>query len=86
MHDSLDVHNSFDSHDGHDSHDKFSIPGQARKGLILPEDLMLADTSMVFHLQQCRHTGYREEACLDNLHDCGRSRGWNSSVQKNLRL
>ena len=29
-------------------------PRQAWKGLILPEDLLLADASMVFHLQQCR--------------------------------
>ena len=52
---SFDSHNRFDSYDGHDSHDKFSNPGQAGKGLILPEDLLLADTSMVFHLQQFRH-------------------------------
>ena len=29
---------------------------QARKSLILPEDILLADASMIFHLQQCRHT------------------------------
>ena len=29
---------------------------QAAKGLIFPEDFLLADASMVFHLQQCRHT------------------------------
>ena len=29
-------------------------PRQAGKGLILPEDLLLADASMFFHLQQCR--------------------------------
>ena len=51
MHISLEVHNGFDSHDGHDSHNKFLIPGQAGKGLILLEDHLLADTSMVFHLQ-----------------------------------
>ena len=26
-------------------------PRQARKGLILPEDFLLADASMIFHLQ-----------------------------------
>ena len=31
-------------------------PRQAGKGLILPEDFLLADASMIFHLQQCRHT------------------------------
>ena len=31
-------------------------PRQAGKGLILPKDFLLADASMVFHLQQCRHT------------------------------
>ena len=31
-------------------------PGQAGKSLILPEDFLLADASMVFHLQQYRHT------------------------------
>ena len=31
-------------------------PRQAGKGLILPEEFLLADASMVFHLQQCRHT------------------------------
>ena len=46
-------------------------PKQAGKGLILPEDFLLADASMVFHLQQCRHTGCKEGACLDNLHGCG---------------
>ena len=46
----LDIHNGFDSHNGHNRHDKFSISGQAEKSLILPEDLFLADTSMVFHL------------------------------------
>ena len=30
-------------------------PRQAEKGLILPKDLLLADASMVFYLQQCRH-------------------------------
>ena len=86
MHVSLDVHNGFDSHDGHNSHDKFLIPGQAGKDLILPEDLLLADTSMVFYLQQCRHRVCREGACLDNLHGYERPSGWNSSVQRNLRL
>ena len=33
-----------------------AAPRQAGKGLILPEDFLLADASMVFHLQQCRHT------------------------------
>ena len=54
----LDVHNGFDSHDSHNSHDKFSVPGQVGKGLIFPENLLLADASMVFHLWQCKHTGY----------------------------
>ena len=60
----------FDSQDGHNSHDKFNTPGQAGKGLIIPKDLLLADASMVFHLQQCRHTVCREGACLDDLHSC----------------
>ena len=29
---------------------------QVGKGLILPEDFVLADASIGFHLQQCRHT------------------------------
>ena len=86
MHVGLDVHNCFDSYNGHDSHNKFSVPGQARKGLILREDLLLADASKVFYLQQCRHTVCREGACLDDLHGCGQLSGWNSSIQKNLRL
>ena len=32
------------------------IPRQAEKGLILPEEFLLADASMIFYLQQCRHT------------------------------
>ena len=48
-----------------------SAPRQAGKGLILPEDFLLADASMVFHLQQCRHTGCKEGTCLDDLHGCG---------------
>ena len=70
MHISLEVYNDFDSHDGHDSHNKFLISGQAGKGLILSKDLLLADASMVFHLQQCRHMVYKEGAYLDNLHSC----------------
>ena len=31
-------------------------PRLAGKGLILPEDFLLADASMGFHFQQCRHT------------------------------
>ena len=31
-------------------------PRQARKGLSLPKNFLLADASMGFHLQQCRHT------------------------------
>ena len=73
-------YDDFDSQYGGDSHDKFNAPGQAGKGLILPEDLLLADASMVFHLQQCRHTVCREEACLDDLHGCERPSGWNSSI------
>ena len=76
----LDVHNCFDSHDGHNSHNKFSVFGQAGKGLILPEGLLLADASMVFYLQQCRHTVCREGACLDDLHGCRRPSGWNSLI------
>ena len=72
MHVSLEVHNGFDSHDSYDSHDKFLISGQAGKGLILSEDLLLTDASMVFHLQQCRHTVCKEGACLDDLHSCRR--------------
>ena len=36
----------FDGQYGHDSHDKFNAHGQAKKGSIIPEDLLLADTSM----------------------------------------
>ena len=50
-------------------------PRQAGKGLILPEDFLLADASMVFHLQQCRHIVCREGACLDDLHDCRQPSG-----------
>ena len=60
MHGSLDAYSSFDRYDGHDSHDKFSIPRQAGKGLILPKNLLLADASMVFYLQLCRHTVCRK--------------------------
>ena len=37
-----------------------SAPRQAEKGLILPEDFLLVDASMGFHLQQCRYTVCRE--------------------------
>ena len=60
MHGGLDAHNGFDSHDGHDSHKKFSISGEDGKGLIFPEDLLLADASMVFQLQLCKHTVCKE--------------------------
>ena len=62
-----------DSQDGHNSHDKFNAPRQAGKSLINLEDFLLADASMVFHLQQCGHTVCREEACLDDLHSCRQS-------------
>ena len=65
------MYNGFDSHNGHDSHEKFNALGQAEKGLIILEDLLLADTSMVFHFQQCRHIVCRVGACLDDLHGCG---------------
>ena len=39
-------------------------PRQVEKGLILPEDFLLADASMGFHLQKCRHTVCREGAHL----------------------
>ena len=68
MHISLEIHNGFDSYDGHNSHNKFLIHGQAKKGLILSEDFLLADASMVFHLQQCKHMVCKEGACLDDLH------------------
>ena len=45
-HDGFDGQYGHDSQDGHNSHDKFLIPGQAGKGLILSEDLLLADASM----------------------------------------
>ena len=61
-------HAGFNDQYGHDSHDKFNTPGQAGKGLIISEDLLLADASMVFHLQQCRDTVCREGACLNDLH------------------
>ena len=50
-------------------------PRQAGKGLILPEDFLLADASIVFHLQQCRHMVCREGACLDDLHGCRQPSG-----------
>ena len=80
--DSGKIYNGFDSHSGHDSHNKFSVLGQVGKGLIFPDNLLLADASMVFHLQHCRHTGCRERACLNNLHGCRQPSGWNSSVRK----
>ena len=43
-------------HVGFDGHGRSYAPRQAGKGLILSEDLLLADASMIFHLQQCRHT------------------------------
>ena len=44
-------------------------PRQAGKGLILPEDFLLADASMVFYLQQCRHTVcvWRTYTAVDTL-------------------
>ena len=63
----------FNDQYGHDSHDKFTASGQTGKGLIIPEDLLLADASIVFHFQQCRHLVCREKACLDDLHSRGRS-------------
>ena len=50
MYDGFNSHDGVASHNGHDNHDKFIAPGQAGKGLILPEDFWLADASMVFHL------------------------------------
>ena len=61
-----------DSQYGYNIHNKFNAPGQAGKGLVIPEDLLLADASIVFHLQQCRHMVCREGACLDDLHSCRR--------------
>ena len=46
----------FNSQNGQNSHDKLNAPGQAGKGMIYPEDLLLADAIMGFHLQRCRHT------------------------------
>ena len=43
-------------HVGFDGHGRSYALRQAGKGLILLEDFLLADASMVFHLQQCRHT------------------------------
>ena len=57
-------------------------PRQAEKRLILPENFLLADASMVFQLQQCRHMVCRDGACLDDLHGCGRLSGWNSLWSK----
>ena len=42
-------------HVGFDSHGRFYAPRQAGKGLLLLEEFLLANASMVFHLQQCRH-------------------------------
>ena len=39
-------------------------PRQAGKGLILPENFLLADTSMGFYFQQCRYTVYVRETYL----------------------
>ena len=64
----FDNHDGFDSHNNHDSHDKFNAPGQPGKDLIIPEDFLLADASIVSHLQQCKHTVCKKGACLDNLH------------------
>ena len=33
-----------------------AAPRQVGKGLILLEDFLLADASIVFHFQQCRYT------------------------------
>ena len=43
-------------HVNFDGHGRSYAPRQAEKGLILSEDLLLADASIIFHLQQCRHT------------------------------
>ena len=77
-------HNGFDNQYGHNSHNKFNASGQAGKGLILPKDLLLADISMVFYLQQFRDTVCSKRACLDDLYGCERSNGWNFSIYKNL--
>ena len=54
---SFNDHNCFDSYDSHNSYDKFSVLREVGKGLIFPENLLLANTSMVFHIWQCRDTG-----------------------------
>ena len=43
-------------HVGFDGHGRSYAPRQAGKGLLLPEEFLLTNASMVFHLQQCRHT------------------------------
>ena len=43
------IYDGFNSHNNHNNHDKFTISGQASKDLILLEDFLSADTSMVFH-------------------------------------
>ena len=51
-------------------------PRQAGKGLILPEDFLLADASMVFHLQQCRHTICIRGTYLAVDNQAGRTLEW----------
>ena len=61
-------------------------PKQVGKGLILPEDLLLADASMVFHIQQCRHTVciWGTYSAADN--QASRTFQYNGDPKDDLRL
>ena len=75
MYDGFHSHDGFDNYNGHDSNNKFSAPRQVRKGLVLLEDLLLADVSMVLYLQQCRYMVCKERACLEDLPGCRQPSG-----------
>lgn len=51
---------------------KFFTSRQTGKSLIFRKNFLLANASMVFHHQQCKHTVFKEKAYLDDLHSCGR--------------
>lgn len=60
--------NNFDGLNSYISYNKFFALKQTSKGLIHLKDFLLANTSIDFHFQQCKHMGYSEKTCLGNLH------------------
>ena len=63
------------------SKSSIGAPRQAEKGLILPEEFLLADASMVFHLQQCKHTVCIRETYSATDNQAGKTLEWRPKGQ-----